>query len=164
MAEFDMFKSALDAGMAFTQMTRDRAEAIVRDLTRAGEDSREQMTTQVEDLIERSRKNTEALVGMVRHEIDDRLAGLATRDDLAKLAARFGIVFPSGAGAAQHAPPRRTAARTSAAKKTTVGKTAAKKTTASKTAATKAVPVKKAVPAKKAVKRAASVKKAAKRA
>jgi polyhydroxyalkanoate synthesis regulator phasin len=155
MAEFDVFKTALDAGMAFTQMTRDRAEAIVRDLTKASEESREQMTTQVEDLIERSRKNTEVLVAIIRKEIDDRLADLATRDDLARLAARFGVAFPAGGGAAKKAPARKTAAKKAA----TVRKTAAKKAPAGKTVARKATTVRRT-----AAKKVTTVKKAAKRA
>ena len=37
MAQTDMLRRYLDAGLAFTKMTQDRAEAIVRDLVRAGE-------------------------------------------------------------------------------------------------------------------------------
>ncbi|MEY2477519.1 MAG: hypothetical protein QOG87_2834, partial [Actinomycetota bacterium] len=42
MAQNDMLRRYLDAGMAFTQLTRARAEAIVKDLVKAGELQREQ--------------------------------------------------------------------------------------------------------------------------
>ena len=122
MADFDLLKSALDAGMAFTEMTRQRAEAIVRDLVRSGEVSREQTAKQVEELLERSRKNTEVLLAMVRKEIDDRLANLATRDDLSKLAARLGVGLPGRARkSAKKAPAKKTTAKKAAAKKAAPG-------------------------------------------
>jgi len=149
MAEFDLFKTALDAGMAFTEMTRQRAEVIVRELRRNSEASREQTAKQVDELIERSRKNTEALVALIRGEIDNRLATLATRDDLARLAARIGVSLPFGAGDARPA-----AAKKAAAKKAPAKKAAAKKAAATK----KAAPVKQA-----AAKKATAVNKAAKK-
>src|SRR5579859_5829964 len=108
MAEFDLLKSALDAGMAFTEMTRQRAESIVRDLVHTGEASREQTAKQVEELLERSRKNTEVLLALVRKEIDDRLANL-------------GVALPGRAG------------KKTAAKKATATKAPAKKAPAKKT-------------------------------
>ena len=41
MAQNDMLKRYLDAGIAFTQMTRTRAEDIVKELVSAGEVQRE---------------------------------------------------------------------------------------------------------------------------
>jgi polyhydroxyalkanoate synthesis regulator phasin len=139
MADFDLFKSALDAGMAFTQMTRQRAEAIVRDFVKTGEVSRDQATDWVEDLIERSRQNTELLLAVVRQEIDARLATLATRDDLAKLASRLGVAFPFGPAKAAKAPAKKAAAKKAApAKKAAAKKAPAKKAAATKKAAKKA--------------------------
>jgi polyhydroxyalkanoate synthesis regulator phasin len=142
MADFDLFKSALDAGMAFTEMTRQRAEAIVRDFVRSGEVSRDQATDWVEDLITRSRQNTELLLALVRQEIDARLANLATRDDLAKLAGRLGVNFPF------------VPAKKASAKKAPAKKAAAAKKAPAKKAAVKKAPAKKAAAAKKAVKKA----------
>jgi polyhydroxyalkanoate synthesis regulator phasin len=161
MADFDLFKNALDAGMAFTQMTRQRAEAIVNDFVRNGEASREQAAEWVEELVDRSRKNTDLLLSIVRQEIDARLAQLATRDDLAKLARRVEDAFRGGGldrvrmaakrtattarrtaskrpGAAKKTAAKKTAAKKAPAKKTTAKKTAAKKTAAKKAPAKKA--------------------------
>ena len=84
MAQTDMLRQYLDAGIAFTQMTRARAEEIVKELVKAGEVQREQVQTQVDDLVERSRRNTDQLLTMVRNEVSSQFSqlGLATRDEL----------------------------------------------------------------------------------
>jgi polyhydroxyalkanoate synthesis regulator phasin len=91
MPENDTLKRYLDAGMAFTQLTRARAEEIVKDLVKRGELRREQVQEQVDDLLDRSRQNTEALVGLVRKEIADQLGnlGLATKEDIKRLEAKI---------------------------------------------------------------------------
>ena len=141
MAENDMLKRYLDAGMAFTDLTRKRAEAIVKDLVKAGELQREQTQDRVEEILERSRKNTERLLDLVRKEISDQLSslGLATRDDLARLEARLtgktatkaaaggGASTPTKAGGTSKATDPPTPAKKSA-------KTAAKKAPAKKAA------------------------------
>jgi polyhydroxyalkanoate synthesis regulator phasin len=97
MAEFDLFRNAIDAGVAFTQTTRQRAEEVVKDLVRTGEVSREQAVQHVEEFVGRSRKNTESVVSMVRH-LDERLGTAATRDELAKLASRVSVTLPFSSG------------------------------------------------------------------
>src|SRR6478672_906140 len=94
MPQNDMLKRYLDAGMAFTQMTRSRAEGIVKDLVKAGELQQKQAQKQVDDLVERSRKNTEQLVELIRGEITSQLSamGLATKDDIARLEAKIAAV------------------------------------------------------------------------
>ena len=91
MPQNDSLKRYLDAGMAFTQMTRSRAEAIVKDLVKAGEIQQKQAQKQVDDLLERSRKNTEQLLDVIRSEVTSQLSalGLATRDDIARLEAKI---------------------------------------------------------------------------
>ena len=87
MPQNDMLRRYLDAGMAFTQMTRSRAEGIVKDLVKAGELRQKETQKQVDDLVERSRKNTEQLMEVIRKEITTQLSalGLATKDDIARL-------------------------------------------------------------------------------
>lgn len=99
MAEGDLLRRSLDAGLALTQLTRERAEALVRDLVKAGEVRREQAHDRVEELLDRSRRGTEALVAVVRREVAEQLAamGLATRDDLARLEARLDALAPPAA-------------------------------------------------------------------
>ena len=58
MARHALIKQYLDAGIQFTQMTRERAEAIVKDLVEDGEVRRKQASRMVDDLVERSRGPT----------------------------------------------------------------------------------------------------------
>src|SRR3954447_13487843 len=124
----DVLKRYLDAGMAFTQMTRSRAEAIVKDLVKAGELQQKQAQKQVDDLMERSRKNTEQLLDLIRNEITSQLSamGLATKDDIARLESKI-------TSASTSRPATTTAAST--AKKAQAKKTPAKKAPAKKAAA-----------------------------
>lgn len=103
----ETLKRYLDAGMAFTQMTRDRAEAIVKELVKAGEVQREQAQERVEELVDRGRRSSDALLEVVRKEIAKQLAGmgLVTRADLAELEARL---------TADTAPPAKGTRRASA--------------------------------------------------
>jgi polyhydroxyalkanoate synthesis regulator phasin len=139
MAENDLLRRSLDAGVAFTQLTRKRAEGIVKDLVRSGEVSREQATARVEELMERSRQTTEFVVAVVRKEIDDRVAqlNLVTRDDLTAFAGRIGIPV-RGAKTAKKAPATKSPAKKAPAKKAAAKKAPAKKSAAKKAPAKKA--------------------------
>src|SRR5438270_1964608 len=110
MATQDRFQRYLDAGRAWTEMTRDQAESIVRDLVKTGEIQQKRAKKAVDDLVERSRKNAEELSKLVRQEIQSQVSalGIATKDDLAKLERKL-----SGAS---------TAKKTTAAKKSTAKK------------------------------------------
>lgn len=101
-----MLKRYIDAGMAFTQMTRDRAEAIVKELVKAGDVQREQAHERVEELVDRGRKSSDALFEMVRKEIAKQLTGmgLVTRADLAEFEARLKAEV---ATPASKAPPKK---------------------------------------------------------
>ena len=133
MAQNDLLKRYLDAGAQFTQMTRSRAEAIVKELVKAGELQREQAQERVEEIVDRSRKNTEQLVDQIRNEIADQLGslGLATKDDLARLEAKLG---GGAARPATSAPAAAAAAAPSGAKKAPAAPAAAKKAPAKKAA------------------------------
>ena len=65
-----------DAGIAFTSMTQERAEAIVKDLIAAGEVQTEQAQAMVLELVDRSRKNTEKLLAQVRTEVREQIKRL----------------------------------------------------------------------------------------
>ena len=69
MAQTNVLKKYLDAGIAFTNMTQTKAEALVKDLVRTGEVQTEQAQAAVADIVERSRKNTEALIEQIRKDI-----------------------------------------------------------------------------------------------
>jgi polyhydroxyalkanoate synthesis regulator phasin len=106
MPQNDMLRRYLDAGMAFTQLTRARAEGIVKDLVKAGEVQRDQTQDRVDELLERSRKNTDHLRDLIRKEIREQLAsiGLATKDDIARLERKLG---GGSAGAKKAAPAKK---------------------------------------------------------
>ncbi|MBV8691197.1 MAG: hypothetical protein JOZ37_08690 [Actinobacteria bacterium] len=119
MPENETLKRYLDAGMAFTQLTRARAEEIVKDLVKRGELRREQVQEQVDELLDRSRQNTEMLVGVVRKEIADQLGnlGLATKEDIKRLEAKIAGKAPSAATATKAPAKKSTAAAKKAVKK-----------------------------------------------
>lgn len=97
MAQNDMLKRYLDAGMAFSQMTRDRAEAIVKDLVKAGEIRRKEAEQQIEELLERSRKNTDELLEIIRKEVADQLRALGLEDLAKKASSKRGATGSSKA-------------------------------------------------------------------
>jgi polyhydroxyalkanoate synthesis regulator phasin len=185
MAENDLLTRLLDAGMTFTALTQARAEELIRDLVRAGAVQAEQAQESVDELLARSRRNSERVLEAVRSEIDDQLGklDLATRADLERLVHRFADVAativaqvaPDRArgssttassrasapaavtSSSTTAPAKKTPATKTAAKKSTTKKTAAKKTTAKKSTAKKST-------AKKSTAKKSTAKTAAKKA
>ena len=121
MAQRDLLRRYLDAGVAFTQMTQQRAEAIVKDLVKAGEVQTEQAQATVQQLVDQSRKNTERLVDMVRKEIRSQVQnlGLATQADVARLERRIDRLGPAKKAPAKKATSKKRAPskKSAAAKK-----------------------------------------------
>jgi polyhydroxyalkanoate synthesis regulator phasin len=121
MAETNFLKRYLDAGMAFTQLTQARAEAIVKDLVNAGEVQTGQAQATVADLIERSRENTERLLAQVRRDLRDQVSnlGLATKADIARLERQIASVKSPGNAASKSTKkaPAKKAAKRSPSKK-----------------------------------------------
>lgn len=135
-----IIKRYLDAGMAFTQMTQARAEAIVKDLIKTGEVQAAKNEELVRQILERSQRNTDRLMDMVRKEIQSQIAqlGLATRAEVEALEAELADTK------AQLARAKQAARKKKAAKKRAAGKKKASKASASKTAAKKRAGAKKA--------------------
>ena len=155
MAENNVLKRYLDAGMAFTAITQVKAEALVKDLVKTGEVQTEQAQAVVADLVERSRKNTEAFIDQVRHDISASAEslGLATIADITRIEKLIEAIRP---GSAKKAPAKapvatKTPAKKAVAKKAAVKKAPAKKAAAVKKTAAKKAPAKKATAAKKTV-------------
>ena len=167
MAQNEVLKRYIDTGLAFTALTQARAEALVKDLVKAGEVQADQARDAVTDLLERSRKNSERLLETVRREVKDQITGLGlvSKADLDKAERRLSSLLgaatgpvrkaaESGSKAASKAAGQATsAAKKATAKKATAkkatGKATAKKASAKRAAAAKKAPAKKA-PAKKA--------------
>jgi polyhydroxyalkanoate synthesis regulator phasin len=150
----------LDAGMTFTAMTQARAEDLIRDLVRAGEVQAEQAQSVIDELLDRSRRNSERLIDAVRAEIRQQMAslGLATKNDVERLERRIAEVSAARGtrkATTKKASTRRSTkatreagGRASTAKKAPAKKAPAKKATARKAPARKATARK--VPAKRA--------------
>ena len=139
MAQNDVLKRYLDAGLALTALTQTRAEALVRDLVKVGEVQADQARDTVQDLLDRSRKNSERLLDTVRTEVRHQITslGLATQDDLDRIEERIASVISTATGTAQ-AATRKAPAKKATAKKATAKKAAAKKAPAKKAPAKKA--------------------------
>jgi polyhydroxyalkanoate synthesis regulator phasin len=144
MAQNDLFKRYLDTGLAFTAMTQARAEALVRELVRAGEVQADQAREAVGDLVDRSRKNSERLLETVRREVKEQITslGLVSKSDLDKAEARLASLFDAATG------PVRKAAEQGSKAATRAG-ASAKKATGKARSASRA-PAKKAAKATKA--------------
>jgi polyhydroxyalkanoate synthesis regulator phasin len=149
----DLFRRLLDSGIAFTQMTQERAEAIVRDLVRAGEVQSEQTSRFVQDILDQSRQNTERLLETIRSEVREQVSalGLADRDDIQALRDAVNRLRSRTATATG------TATRNATRKASGAKKTATKKTSGAKKTATR-----KASGAKKTASRSTAAKKASK--
>ena len=118
MAKGDLFKRSLEAGTSFLDMTRERAEAIVKEWVDAGDLGKGRAQKAVEQVLDRSRKASDELRALVRKEIGDQLAalGVATREDIARLEAKIGAATGSAAPGVADAPPTpQTGASTAAA-------------------------------------------------
>jgi polyhydroxyalkanoate synthesis regulator phasin len=176
----DIFQRYLDAGYAVTEMTRDRAESIVREFVKAGEVRRDNVQSRVDDLVDRSRRNTEQLLGVIRNEITSQFSqlGLATKDDLKALETRLTQKLATRSGpSAQRGPVKKVASASQAASGTSARATkapankakatapAAKATTtANKVTPTKAPPAKTLAPTKTPAAKKAATKAPAKKA
>lgn len=174
MEESNVLKRYLDAGLALTQLTQSRAEALVRDLVKTGELQTEQAQTAVAELVERSRKNTERLFEQVRSEVREQVVnlGVATRADLKRVERDIAALknkkkepsaaptradidrlerqiaalraAPATAGRAGKAAPARKAAGKAAPARKAAGSAASRKASPAKKAPRRKAPAKKA--------------------
>lgn len=144
----DPLSRYLEAAVGLTELTRKRAERIVRNVVKKGEAAGNPKQL-VEDLLERSGENREALVTLVRGETERamRAMGLATRNDVERLEQQLRALRRQLAEAEETAgttEAQERAKRTAA--KRTAEETAAKKTpeAAAKKTSTKKASTKKA--------------------
>ena len=138
MAQSDILKRYIDSGLAFTAMTQARAEALVKELVKAGEVQAEQAREAVSDLVERSRKNSEQLLETVRREVKEQITslGLVSKADLDKAEQRLATLIGAATSPVRKAAER-VPTKKAPAKKATAKKAPAKKATAKKAAAKK---------------------------
>jgi polyhydroxyalkanoate synthesis regulator phasin len=122
-------------GSGVAELTKQRAERIVRDLVNVGDVGRKQASSVVKDLMEASRENRSELMRFVRTEVRGQIEGLglATKRDFERLERRVARLEDDET---RPGPARKPAAR----KKTTgasTGKTTGKRTAARRMGATK---------------------------
>jgi polyhydroxyalkanoate synthesis regulator phasin len=79
MAQNDLLKRYIDAGVSFTALTQSRAERLVRELVKAGELQADQAREAVVDLVERSRKSSERLIELISAEVRSQITVPRTR-------------------------------------------------------------------------------------
>jgi polyhydroxyalkanoate synthesis regulator phasin len=117
MARNDAWRRYLDTGAAFVALSRGRAETIVKDLVKTGELQQERAQKAVDELLDRSRKNTDEIAKIVRRELQNQLSalGLATQEDIARLEAK--IQTAARPPAAKKAPAKKAASGSAAAEK-----------------------------------------------
>jgi polyhydroxyalkanoate synthesis regulator phasin len=164
MASNERIRKYLEAGTVLGQVTRARAEEIVRELVSAGDIQRGQAQEWVDNLVDRSRKTSEQVLELVRHEVASQLSKIDA-PSLEAIAAQVADVLKRSAEAGRAATHDVTKQATKTASKTAkAARDAATKVTPGgrkpKAAAKKAAPAKKA-PAKKAAAKKAPAKKAA---
>ena len=147
----DLLKRYIDAGLSFTALTQSRAEALVKDLVKAGEVQADQARDAVAELVERSRKSSERLLETVRQEVRAQITalGLVSQADLDRIERRISALLGTAAGPAKQATAMATKKAPGPAAPAKKKKAPAKKAAAKK----KPAPAKKA-PAKKTAKKA----------
>jgi polyhydroxyalkanoate synthesis regulator phasin len=143
-------KKFIEAGVQFSEMSRDKAEEIVRKMVKSGDLRAKDAEQTIQTLVDRGRETTERIAAGVQAEVAKQLAVLQTQFEL--LESKLESLTGRGSGPApEPAPPepapvatvskaraKKSAAKKSAAKKKSVTKkTAAKKSAAKKTAAKK---------------------------
>lgn len=109
----DLFTRYLEIGASILGMTRERAEAIVRDLVASGEMAKSQATKAADRLVDRGKTASEELSELVRREIRQQVSalGLATKADIARLEAQIEELKAAPAATQAGTAPKRAPAR-----------------------------------------------------
>ncbi len=119
------------------ELTRHRAEQLVRDMVQSGEVRRDQASSLVKTVLDLGNQNRRELGQMIRSEIRNQISslGVATERDLERLERRVARIEERQKSASREGPLKKTTAKSP--KKTRVSKktTARKKTTAGRTTA-----------------------------
>ena len=143
----DAVQRYLDAASGLTELTRSKAEQVVKQLVKSGEAAGDQVGELVEDLVERQRQNREAISSLVKNETTRVVhsMGLVTGEEMERMQRQVADLKREVERMEAETAAKKTAAKKttkSTAKKTAAKKTAAKKTAkkTTKTTAKKAAP------------------------
>jgi polyhydroxyalkanoate synthesis regulator phasin len=171
MASNERIKKYLEAGTVLGQVTRARAEEIVKELVAAGDIQRGQAQEWVDNLIDRSRRTSEQVLELVRHEVSTQLSRVDT-PALEAIASQVADILHRSADAGRAATAEatkqasETAAKTRkavrhAADRVTPGRGKDKKKGHKKSGAHQTTSGQKAAPPKKSTAKKAAAKKTA---
>jgi len=102
----EALRKYVDAVASMTEVPRERAEKIVRDLAERGEVRARDLQKAASELAERSARNRQELIGLVRKEIRRQISalGVATKTDVDRLNKRIRALETSK-------PPKSSAAK-----------------------------------------------------
>ena len=162
-------KSYVEAGTQFTELSRQQAEAFVKNLVASGDIRRRDAEHMLQTMLSRGRETTSQLTALVQSEVAKQLSALSERFEdvesrLESLAAslRDGLTGAGGGAPmpARSAPASEPSSATSAPQQTTAQKSAAKKSGAKKSTKKS---TKKASAKKPAAKKSAAKKTSAKK-
>ena len=98
----DLVRRYVDSLAGMSEMPRDRAEKLVRELAKRGEVRVRDIQRTTQELVDRSMRNRQELVRLIQKEIKRQIAslGVASREDVDKLAKRVKDLERSGRRAA----------------------------------------------------------------
>jgi polyhydroxyalkanoate synthesis regulator phasin len=147
----------LDAGAEFVAMTRAQARQRAKVLVGQGHLAQEQVQGFVDELVDESKRRTDLMLDVVRKEIQRQVKtlGIATKEDLARLEARFAKPTAATTKTSSKPAPKKSSKKPAAKKSTkkTTKKAAKKKSGGT---STKQTAKKSSKPAKKKSRRTAS--------
>jgi len=132
----DAIKGYLALATGLTDVTRQRATSAAKALVAQGEATAGQVQSLADDLVAQSKSNREAVVALVRYEVDKALGrvGLVSKDEVDALQARIKSLeaqlragTPAKAAPAKAAPAKKAPAKKAAAKRAPAKKAPAKK-------------------------------------
>ncbi len=103
-------------GSGVSELTRNRAEQMVKDLVKGGEVRREQASGLVKELLDRNRQARQELGRVVRAEIENQIqkSGLASRRDIDRLERRVARLEAAGKASSKSTTSKTTTAKTTA--------------------------------------------------
>jgi polyhydroxyalkanoate synthesis regulator phasin len=112
----DLVRRYVDSLAGISEVPRDRAEKLVRELAKRGEVRVRDIQRTTQELVDRSLRNRQELVRLIQKEIKRQVAslGVASREDVDKLAKRVKDLERTGrratgsSGAGSSAPKRTT--------------------------------------------------------
>ena len=125
----DAITGYLALATGLTEVTKQRATGAVKALVAQGEATAGQVQALADDLVTQSKSNREAVVALVRYEVDKALGrvGLVSKEEVDGLKTRIKTLETQLRDAQKGAPAAKTPAKKAPAKKAAAKKAPAKK-------------------------------------